>query len=221
MTATPLRIAFLDDRPENQATVINGLRGVVPKGWEIIACPLQPKVTDYPLWIHNNNVVVLLVDQLLNEQGPKGGKPVSYKGHNVVAAIRKQIPEFPLVVATRATEDEDLSAHFGDADGIVSKSDLLKEPKQYIQRYVRLGKKFVATFEAELARLSELSQQAASGKLNKGDKKELEAIQAKLNLEASVEAPLDDALDKWESKLDALDELTSEASKAVARLKKK
>ena len=124
-------------------------------------------------------------------------------------------------MATRATEDEDLSAHFGDADGIVSKSDLLKEPKQYIQRYVRLGKKFVATFEAELARLSELSQQAASGKLSKGDKKELDAIQAKLNLEASVEAPLDDALDKWESKLDALDELTNEASKAVARLKKK
>jgi DNA-binding NarL/FixJ family response regulator len=209
------RIAFLDDRPATAETVVNGLAPLMPKGWEIIACPMQADPAKYSRWIDDNHVTVFIVDQLLNEHPSVNGTCVSYKGHDVIVAVRKRLPELPIVVATRATEEPELMEHLGDADEIVSRTALVDNAAQYIKRFIRLGRKFVEAFERDLSDLSTLSaKSAAGGKLTKEEKYRLKGIQVKLNL-VSVEHPLDDVIGKIEKEIQQLQDLHDKAARVI------
>jgi CheY-like chemotaxis protein len=201
-----LRIAVLDDRKEPRETVMLGLRPKLPKGWTIVACPLLKDRQNYAAWLINNRVAVLLLDQMLNEQAPDSELPVTYKGNDVIRAIRQQLPDFPIVVVTKAKEDTDLVNHFGEADDIVDRKDLLKSD-QYAIRIVRLGRAYVSQFEDELARLAELSKYKAMGKETGSDAKELKAIQTKLGLPSMLAGEGDVAINSLETEVEKLEAL--------------
>lgn len=220
MTNDPLRMAFLDDRHEQQETVIRGLASFMPQGWELVKCPLQTNINAYVPWIERNNVVVLLVDQLLNEKMP-GDVAVDYKGHQVVAAIRKMLPDFPIVVATRADTDPDLLDHFGEVDDIVNRTVLLNDGEVRMKRYTRLGQRFMATYEKELAQLTKLSEKAATKRLTKKESEKMRAIRAKLNVELAPDSPLDTAIDKMEGELKTLNMIAKNATSLLKSIKSK
>jgi len=219
MTADVLRMAFLDDRPDMQESVINGLSPFIPEGWELIPCPLKQRISDYVPWLHQNNVVVLLTDQMLDEKATKG-TAVNYKGHNVIQTIRESIPQFPIVVATRATADPDLRNHFGEADDVVDRETLVREGEFRVQRYTRLGERFLATYQDELSELAKLSEKAATTKLTKAERTRIEAIQSKLSIEVPVEGPLDDVIDQMTKGLQSLDELSQKAAELLSDVEK-
>jgi len=204
MSETSFRIAFVDDRPEQQETIIRGIRGRLPKGWECIECPLLPEINQYAPWVLDNKILVLLVDQLLNERAANIASPVDYKGHDVVRSIREVLPEFPVFIVTRATEDPELLSHYGEADGIVDRTELLKDVEQYIARFSRQGRAFLNQFEGELAELTELSKVVAAGDGKTKDIRRLRAIQAKLGISTQDLMAPDEALSALEREVDKL-----------------
>jgi hypothetical protein len=201
------RIALLDDRKASRDTVIRGLGSLLPSGWVLIPCPLLENREEYPKWLINNRVLVLLVDQLLNEEPTESGLPVHYKGNDVIETIRHQLPDFPIIVVTRAVEDVDLDRHLGEADGVVGRTELLRSTKQYVIRIVRLGRAYLSQFEKELASLATLAQKKATGEATTADVQELNAVQAKLGLVASRQSERDDALSTLEREITNLEHL--------------
>jgi hypothetical protein len=80
----------------------------------------------YPKWLVENNVSFLLIDQLLNESSAGKKPPVDHKGHQVMAVVRKTVPDLPIYVVSRAAlEDEDLKANWGDADETLTRASFL------------------------------------------------------------------------------------------------
>ncbi len=195
------RIAFLDDRKGPRQTVIRGVRTKLPKGWDCLECPLLANPREYPSWLINNRIVVLMVDQLLDEQALDSSAPVQYKGHQVIGIIREQLPDFPIIVVTRAVEDHDLQEHFGEADDIVNRTELLKKTDQYVTRIVRLGHAYLAQYEEELATLTELSKKKAAGEITNEEVEVLNAVQAKLGLPSLISSAGDDALASLETEI--------------------
>jgi len=208
-------IALLDDRKDPRETVIRGLRPKLPKGWDCIECPLLADPLGYGSWLRDHRVLVLLVDQLLDEQANDSDLPVDYKGHDVIRILRKEVPEFPIIVVTRAKEDHDLQNHFGDADDIVDRTKLLEDADQYVTRIVRLGHAYLAQFEKELAELSELSQKTACGKASADEISRLRAIQAKLGLSVIETTGVESALQGFEAEVGKLERLRDKAERLL------
>lgn len=182
MTEPLYRIALLDDRSDQRDTVIRGLSPLLPDDWECIECPLLKGPDDYSIWLVNNRVLVLLLDQLLDEQAPASGKPVDYRGHDVMRAVRKSLKDFPIVVVTRATEDHDLRDNLGVADDIVNRTTLLQYASSYLMRIMRQGRKWYEENQNDLKRLSELSRKAAVGEADENDINEIRLLQTKLDV---------------------------------------
>ena len=207
MSVPLFRIAFLDDRKGPRESLLRGLQPALPDGWECVECPLLPSSDAYTDWLLDNDVLVLLVDQLLNEQAPDSDLPVDYKGHEVIRAIRRRLPEYPIIVVTVATEDHDLQHHLGDADDIVLRKNLLRDVNHYVQRFIRLGNKYLEEHQRELALMTELSRKSASGSAQQEEVEQLRALQAKLGLAFEKPSGRDAALSGLENELNQLDSL--------------
>ncbi len=74
------KIAILDDRAPQRETLRTLIDTVLPKGWECIACPLLKSVNEYPNWLIDKDVQVLLADQVLNEQAAEVGSQLDTLG---------------------------------------------------------------------------------------------------------------------------------------------
>lgn len=213
-----LRMAVLDDNDDKRNTVIRGLN-IELKGhnWECVECPLALDIVSYTSWICRENIAVLLVDQLLNEQPLKHGNHVDYKGHEVVAEIRKSIPNFPIVIITRAVEDPDLQPHLGEADYVIGRSDLLKDPEKHVPRLVRCGQKYIEAHAKELAELTRLSTKIASGNCEKGDYEQLAALQQKMALAFASTTASDRLLDDLQVNVEKLETLAQKLKQFLNR----
>ncbi|MDA7980495.1 MAG: hypothetical protein MPJ50_17190 [Pirellulales bacterium] len=157
----------------------------------------------------------------MNEQAADSELPVDYKGHDVIAAVRSHIPQFPIMVVTRATEDPDLTDHLGEADDIVSRADLLKDAGKYVARFVRHGMRYLEEHEKELAALADLSSKAASGSLTAAEIQKMKAIQTKLRLAASQSNERDRALQLLEKEVAGLGKIRNKLEKFLGEVGKK
>jgi DNA-binding NarL/FixJ family response regulator len=212
--------AILDDSTDAKETVVRVLPSALPAGWGLLECPLLASPADYPDWLVQNNVGVLLVDQRLNEEVPAGTEPVTYKGSDVLQTVRRAMPGFPLVVLTAYSNDEDLVASKGKADYVLGRPAFLIEMKDHVERLVRHATDFLATFEVQLAEFTALAQKKAQGQTTAADQVRLGALQGLFDWPAG-RSPKDEAFDQLEERLRLLEALKQKAEPLLMARKKK
>ena len=211
-------IGIIDDRPDLRVTLKRSLDLELLDEWSSIDEDPLSKLEDYPSWLTENEVCVLLLDEKLHEQAP-----VDYNGHDVVDFLRKHLPTLPIFVITAYPENEDLLKSFKDVEGIIPRTKFSKDASEYVSRITRSAQRFLESFQSELTQLAEISERIAQGKAKKKDKENAEAIQNKISLAFPYEAleSRSELLGELESKLKDLEKMRKDIGNYLEKVKKK
>jgi len=217
-----LTIGIIDDRDDQRETLKTNLELSIPKNWEVIDTQPLQSVRDYPCWITENDVALILLDERLNEQGRKG-RYASYKGHELVDFIRKSFPTFPIFVITAYPKDPDLIERFKDVEEIIDRTEFYKKKDGYVPRFLRAAQKFVEAHHAELEKLSELAEKIAKGNASKNELSDMKAIQGKFGLifVPEIVEERESWISKFNEKISGLEKLETEIEKYLKTKKSK
>jgi hypothetical protein len=176
-------IAIVDDRNDQRET----LKSLIDLGdhgeWEIIADNPLNNLDDYPSWIRESDVSVLVLDEKLNETNLN----ISYSGHELVDFIRSRIPDLPIFIVTSWIEVEEIKSRFKDVEDIIYRHDFVTTPQNYIPRFLRAGQKFSSVFKEELSNLSTISKRIVEQRATPDEIEKAKAIKSKLSLEFDVD----------------------------------
>ena len=205
-------IAVLDDRNEQRTTLVRSIGTALPEGWGVIECPLLDDQSAYSEWLISNDVFVLVVDQVLNEQAVESVGNVDYKGHEVIEAIRKTFPDYPVFIVTAHPSDEDLADHAGNAEDVITRNELTGDVRKYVARMVRAGQRFHAEHERRLAEMTDLATKIALGSASDDEKEELKKLQRSLGSHraANIDVTREEALTGVEERVTKLETLQRE-----------
>lgn len=206
------KVGIIDDRNDFRETLLRSIDNELEEDWQSVAIAPLPDMEDYPVWIAEHDVAVILLDERLNEQIEATGKDVDYKGHDLVEFIRRHIPTFPVFVITSYKDDEELRKKFSDVEDIIDRQEFLKRAGEYAPRFFRSGQKFLQVFRAELSELAEKANKIATGKATQEDFEKANAIRTRIGLAFPSEALGDRSewLKKIEGKLEQFKQLSAE-----------
>jgi CheY-like chemotaxis protein len=220
-------IAFVDDRKDNLETITGlidlGLRRIeAAETWSSVhSFPLE-SLQEYPSWIAENEVSVLVLDERLNEASPPGRRPVEYNGHDVVDQVRKSFRTLPIFVITSFPDVDDLKQRFGEIEDIIARGDFRVRPMSsagrkssapsyvdYVNRMVRVGRNFYDEHQTQLAQLATIAERIARGEASEDEVGEAKALQQNLALPFLVDPVTERAewLSKFEREIAKLSEL--------------
>jgi hypothetical protein len=176
-------IGLIDDRTEQRTTLARNIRHGLEssKGWTLIERAPLEKITEYPSWIRENDMAVLVVDERLNEQAANG-RPAGYEGHDVIEFLRPRLPTFPLYVVTSYEDDHNVQDSGPKVEDVVPRSHLNQDPEKYTTRLVRAGSRYWQNYQDDLAELSRLAARIASGRSTEDEVKAADAIRQQLGL---------------------------------------
>jgi CheY-like chemotaxis protein len=216
-------IGIIDDRVSARKDLERKFRVLVGGKLQITASPPLPGLGDYPKWIRDNKVSVLVIDQRLHEQADEATAPVEYDGHDVVVSLRKHNRDIPIFVITAHADVEGLKENLGSVEDIITRNDFIAAPEQFVERILRAGLKFRERHQAELSRLSTLASKIASGGASAADQEEAKALQLKLGMSLNLNeyAHKGDWLSAVDAKLKELDRLRLEIDKFLEAQKNK
>jgi hypothetical protein len=208
------KIGIIDDRDDFRETILRSIDIELQENWQSIAIAPLPRIEDYPAWITEQEVAVLLLDEKLNEQIESGGKDVGYEGHDLVEFLRKHMPTFPLFVVTSYVNGEELIKKFSDVEGIIARDEFLKKAGEYAPRFFRAGQQFLQVFQSELNELAEKAHKIAVGEATEEDIEKANAIREKIGLVFPSESLRDRSewLKKIEEKIEEFKKLNAEIS---------
>lgn len=173
-------IAIIDDRKDMRDTIKANVVSVIEEGWDVLDVPPLPALTEYPGWITEKNVAVILLDERLNEQAES-----PYQGHDLVTYIRNRFPTLPIFVITSYSGDPELAERFRDVEEILPREEFAKRAEDYVPRFTRAGQRFVEVFQNELAELADKAQLIAKGEATEEDVERTKAIQSRINISYS------------------------------------
>jgi hypothetical protein len=208
-------MGIIDDRNDLRETLLRRVDSELQGAWQTVDTAPLHHMQDYPAWIAEYDVAVILLDERLNEQVEVAGKQIGYDGHDLVEFIRQYLPTFPIFIITSYKSDEELSKKFSDVEDIIDRKEFLKKAEEYVPRFLRSGQKFLQMFQAELNELAKKADKIAKGKATTEDIETANAIRARIGL-AFPSEPLGDRsqwLNKIEEKLEELRQLTREIEK--------
>lgn len=214
-------IAIIDDRKEPRGTLKAILDSHLIEHWESIdISPLQT-LKEYPSWITENEISVILLDERLNEQIEDKAEIVDYRGHDLIDFIRKIFPTLPIYVITSFKDDEDLKERFKDVEGILPRSEFSEKAEDYIPRIIRAGQKFLETFQGELAELSDKANKIAKGEATEKDIEKAKALRSKIGcaFPSATYSEHNQLLIALDKKIKELDKLKIEVKKYLERNK--
>jgi len=203
-------IGIVDDRDEDLEQLKTALELESPDKWEAIPQSPFPELRDYISWITENKVATLLVDEKLDEVSPNPDfGAVSYRGHDLVDFLRARLPTLPIFIVTGYSTEPELIHRFGEVEGMIDKIEFHKNAEAYTQRITRAGQRFLDTFEAELATLSDFAFKSATGQqVTAEENQRAKAIQSQIG----TAFPIDDISDR--------SQWLGEMEKAVRELEK-
>jgi hypothetical protein len=185
--------------------------------WKCLDVHPLEKMNEYPSWITEQDVAVMLLDERLHEQKTIGKPYVDYNGHDLVDYIRKRFKTLPIFVITSFSDDDELVDKFSDVEAIIPREVFTDKPKEYVPRFLRAGQKFIDTFQGELSELSERAKKIALGRAKRADVKRANAIRESLNLAFPLEAfrTRDEWLAEMEKNLKDLKKIASTAKRHI------
>lgn len=175
-------IAIVDDRHDPRVTLRRAISLHAPEGWTVIDSAPLGEMAEYPSWLIENEVAVLVLDENLREQTQDAEGHALYQGHEVVDYLRARIPTLPIFFVTSYPNEPELDDRFGKVEGIFARGDFADKAKDHVERIVRGGQRYLETNETELADLARLSSRIAEGRGSEADYSKLEAIRGKLGL---------------------------------------
>jgi CheY-like chemotaxis protein len=178
-------IAVIDDRQPIRETLreLLALKIEDEEGWDVVdAAPLR-SLAEYPGWIDEAGVAVLLTDERLHEGAEAdAGEPVEYNGHDLVDFLRPRYPSLPIYVVTAYPFEEPLNTRFGRVEDVIIKGELTEKAGEYAERFIRAGSKFFEEHQTELERLASLSRATALGAASGDEITEMRALQERLGI---------------------------------------
>jgi len=177
-------IAVVDDRQDMRESVAERIKlGLedLKLDWEVIAEEPLETIEDYPAWISENEVSVLVLDEKLGDEIGSRGAATSYTGHEVAAALRERIPELPQMIITSIKNSDELEGA-AELDAIVQRSEFDKHWRTHVERMVRLATRFVDRNEADLAELTALTNRVVHETASEEDIARLNALREKFQL---------------------------------------
>jgi DNA-binding NarL/FixJ family response regulator len=185
-------IAVIDDRQPARET-LRDLLSIYTESlneWGVIEVPPLPDLREYPGWIDEHDVAVVLTDERLHEGAESdAGEAVAYNGHNLVDFLRPRYPSLPIYVITAYPNEESLTSRFGSVEDVIIKGELTDKSAEYVERFIRAGSKFFEEHQAELQRLGELSRKTAVGDAAADEIEELRGLQERLGIPYDAATP--------------------------------
>jgi len=178
-------IAVIDDRQPIRETLreLLALKIEDEEGWDVVDVAPLRSLAEYPGWIDEASVAVVLTDERLHEGAEAdAGEPVEYNGHDLVDFLRPRYPSLPIYVVTAYPFEESLNTRFGSVEDVIIKGDLTEKAGEYAERFVRAGSKFFEEHQAELERLASLSRATALGEATAEEIAEMRALQQRLGM---------------------------------------
>lgn len=175
-------IAIIDDRKDHRSTIKRLVDTELFGDWDSIEVAPLPDLEDYPSWLTENEVAVILLDERLNEQRTKGKNLSNYEGHHLVEFIRTHLPTLPIFVITSYPNDEELKKKFKDVEEIIFRQEFAIKADEYVPRFLRSGQRYLEAFQKELTELSDGADKIAKGEATGEDIGKVKAIQAKLGM---------------------------------------
>jgi hypothetical protein len=204
-------IALLEDRGPQRETLLRNIEDALPEGWACLPAPLFENIGEFPNWIIQNDVWVLLADHFLDEKATEpGSNAVDYKAPDVISTIRAAIPYFPVFVLTSYPENADVLEHLAEAEAVANRRDFSEKINVNLERMIRAANRFAKQHEDTLVELGALAQQAAEGEITAAKRKRMKALQASIGLGLDADSISDRAklLSELEHKLEDSDKLS-------------
>lgn len=176
-------IAVIDDKDAARKgfarEITNALERLYPD-WKVIDRKPFMDIKEYPQWIIENEVAVLILDEQLDGEAVEEGKNVDYNGHDLIRELRIRFKDLPVYSITSYALSEDLKNSLSYFNLILSSRDFDDEIDKYINLFVKSGLKFYNEYQKELERLGELSEKIANGNVTEEELKEASGLQTRL-----------------------------------------
>ena len=205
-------IAIVDDETRYRNTDVEALKLNLPKGWTAIGISPLERLSDYPSWIAENDVAVLLVDEELGSQSSSPTGHVRYKGHNLVKSLRARNKTLPIYFLTNYGSQAPVKDQIPAVEGVFDKKVFRRRRADFIKRLTRRGKDYFTSVKDQLAELNDLSLKIAKGEATAKERKDAKAIQTNLELPLLTESFNDRSewLEQYEQKVDQFEKLKKE-----------
>jgi hypothetical protein len=205
-------VGVIDDRGDLRETLVRRIQAELPKNWECFSTSPLAEMGDYPAWIAENDVAVMLLDERLNEQVECCETFAGYNGHDLVAFLREHMPTFPIFIVTSYKDDEELRKKFRDVEDIIERKEFLRRGEEYVPRFLRSGQKYIEVFESDLSELATRADRIAKGVATREDLDRANAIRMRVGLAFPYEALNDrgEWLKRMNEKIGELEQLKAE-----------
>jgi hypothetical protein len=178
-------IAIIDDKEASlksfKRQITNALERLYPE-WKVIARKPFLDISEYPQWVIENEISVLILDEQLDGEAVVDGKNAEYSGHDLVKELRKRFKDLPVYSISSYAVSEDLKKSLSYFNLILSTGDFDNDndTDNYINLFVRSGINFYNEYQKELGRLGELSTKIAIGEATHEDLEEITSLQTRL-----------------------------------------
>jgi hypothetical protein len=203
-------IAVIDDNTEQSETICTNLEIEIDKnnsGLKVISSLPFRDLQTYFNFIEQNEVCVLILDEKLNDQSILDGKPVEYKGSDLVQFLRQTLKNIPIYSITSYHYVDELKENYSQFEDIIKRTDFIEDTEKYFKKIWRLANNYLKENIDELSEFNDTLTKISSGDNDPILQKKLKALQIKLQLPF---AGFDDRrswLEEYERKLVELEEL--------------
>jgi hypothetical protein len=175
-------IAIIDDKEASlksfKRQMENALERLYPD-WKVIARKPFLHTNEYPSWILENEISVLIIDEQLGGESIEN-EFADYDGHELVKELRNNFKDLPIYSITSVAIGDELKQSLKYFNLILSTSDFDEDTDNYINLFVKSGINFYNEFQKELEKIGELSEKIARGNASDADLKEIQALQTRL-----------------------------------------
>lgn len=178
-------IAVVDDRENDRTLACKRIQRGLRKAsggdaWRVISSPPLRTLEEYPNWLIEEDVGVLILDQRLNESGPRH---VDYTGHDIVTRITPRLFDLPVYYLTSIKDVSEIAEDTSKVRAILQRDQFLSsDPGVWEAEFVREGTRYHDHVARKMLRLSQLSEAAALGELTQEEAEEAAALRQELNL---------------------------------------
>jgi hypothetical protein len=171
-------LLLIEDREELRVSITDLLTRKLAsaKGWTVLPIFPLEHLDDYPSFLAEHNISVIIADENLREKvNPETQEAVTYSGHEIAKYLQNKQIGVSIFIVTSINAIDDIEDQ-GQVDYIIPRREFLGAPDVHMQRLIRAGTKYLTSREAELSELARLSSKAATSSLDAAEKIRLDAL---------------------------------------------
>ncbi|MFV1883226.1 MAG: hypothetical protein ACMZ7B_01870 [Balneola sp.] len=177
-------IALVNDQPDQLATIHDQFEIALDgsPNWKLT--PIKPfnDINEYPTWILENEITILVLDEKLYGGSLDDGSHVDYTGHQVAELVRESNKELPIISLSNYAPEEELLESLDNFHLILGQDEFDNNFDNYFNLIKKLSESYFEQNQDRLNRISEISELIAKGNGNEELFKELNSLRAILSL---------------------------------------